>query len=369
MKKNSNHHAVILAGGSGTRFWPMSRKANPKQFLNITGNTSLLQETLKRIRSKIPAKNVLIVTNRNYASQIRKQVKAFKIPLNNILYEPEGKNTAPAVCWAAAKIYHANPQAIMAVLPSDHLILKTKKYLNCLSRAFQLASKNYLVTFGIQPTRPETGYGYLKTATAESAEGKRRLHRDLRSQRLPFAASVVAEFTEKPNLAKAKQFIRNKNYYWNSGMFIWKTEIILNEFKRHQPKIYKLVGEKYSQKYINRVWKKLPSISIDYGILEKAKNVAAIPALNIGWSDLGSWESLTEVLAKDKKNNIFKGDVININSNSTFIWGQKRCIAAIGLKNLIVIDTPDALLICPKDQSQNVKDIVTFLQKSKRPEF
>ena len=354
MPKNKNLYAVILAGGVGTRFWPLSRKANPKQFLDITGNGSLLQETLVRISPKVDGANILIVTNGAYRKTVERQVARFKVPKANILLEPSGKNTAPAICWAAAKIHKMNPLGVMAVLPSDHLILNRSKFLKILDAAVRLANKEYLVTLGIVPTRPETGYGYLKTK--KKKVGKETI-------------IVVDQFTEKPSLPKAKKFVKQKNYFWNSGMFIWKTSIILNEFQQRLPKVYNLVGQKVGVSHIKKVWNKLPNISIDYGILEKAKKVAAIPAAGIDWSDLGSWESLSEVLSSDAVGNIFKGDVIPVDCKNTLVWGNKKVIAPIGVDNLIIVDTPDALLICRKDKSQWVKEIVLFLQKNKRFEI
>lgn len=356
---NKNLYAVILAGGSGTRFWPVSRKSNPKQFLDITGRGTLFQETLARIQPKVSGANMLVVTNAAYRQAIEKQIVRFKIPKKNILLEPEGKNTAPAICWAAAKIRAIDPQAVLAVLPSDHLIQNHKKFLNILEEAVGLAQEDFLVTLGIVPTRPETGYGYLKTS-AVKVNGK--------------SIIKVVQFTEKPDLSKAKQFVKHKNYFWNSGMFVWKSSVILEEFQKYLPDIYRRLvktGHDFvptDQTYINKVWGRLPNISIDYGILEKAENVAAVPAPGIDWSDLGSWESLTEVLNKDNHGNIFKGDVIPIECKNTLVWGGKRVIASIGLTDIVIIDTPDALLVCRKDMSQRVKEIVSVLNKNNRRE-
>lgn len=354
MKSNKNVYAVILAGGMGTRFWPVSRKSNPKQLLNITGKGSLLQETLARIRPIVSGSRTFIVTNARYRKAIARQVTRFRIPKTNILLEPSGKNTAPAILWAAAKIHEIDSNAVIAVLPSDHLIANRRKFLKVLGEAISLAQDEYLVTLGIVPTRPETGYGYLQT------EKKKVNGRFI---------VAVKQFREKPSLAKAKQFIKNRNYFWNSGMFVWKSSVILKEFKRYLPSAYRLIGEKYGSAHIKKVWHRLPNISVDYGILEKAKNVVAVPAVGIAWSDLGSWESLMEVLNKNKKGNVFKGDVIAVNTKNTFVWGGQRVIAPIGLDDIIIIDTPDALLVCRKDQSQSVKDVVSILQKNSRLEI
>ena len=353
MRTNKHLYAVILAGGTGTRFWPVSRKSRPKQFLDIAGKGSLLQGTLERIRPKVNGSRVFIVTSASYRKTIERQVSRFKIPKANIMLEPQGKNTAPAICWAAAKIHRIDPEAVMAVLPSDHLIAHPGKFSRVLGEAISLARKDYLVTLGIVPTRPETGYGYLQTKT-KNAEGRPVVH--------------VEKFKEKPSLSKARQFIKRKNYFWNSGMFVWKSSVILGEFRKYLPGVYRLVGTKVGTAHVQKVWRRLPNISVDYGVLEKARNVVAVPAHGIGWSDLGSWESLREVLSPDQQGNIFKGDVISVDSKNTFVWGGQKVIAAVGLDNVIIVDAPDALLVCRADRSQSVKDVVSILQKNNRPE-
>lgn len=351
--KKSNLYAVILAGGTGTRFWPVSRKANPKQFLKITGQATLLQETLARISPRIQGRHIYIVTNAAYRRAIQSQSARYNVPKANILLEPEGKNTAPAICWAAARIHASDPDAVMVVLPSDHLILNRKKFLAVLTEALHLAGQDFLVTLGIVPTRPETGYGYLKTTRTK-----------LRSR----VIQRVARFTEKPSLAKARGFVKKKNYYWNSGMFVWKSAVILDAFRDFLPEVYRSIGTKASGAQVRKVWRQLPSISVDYGILEKAKNVAAVPAPGIQWSDLGSWESLAEVLPKDRQGNILKGDIIAVDSTDSVVWGNQKVIACVGLDNIIVIDTPDALLVCRKNRSQDVKNVVSILQRKNRRE-
>ena len=242
----------------------------------------------------------------------------------------------------------------MVVLPSDHLILKQKKFLKVVREAVRLAQKNYLVTLGITPTRPDTGYGYLKTEK-KKINGKQIVK--------------VEKFTEKPSLSKAKQFLKTKKYFWNSGMFVWKSSVILEEFRKYLPGVYGLIGKKSGTVHIRKVWHRLSSISIDYGILEKSKSVVALPAPDIGWSDLGSWESLMEILAKDKRGNILKGDIVAVNCRNTLVWGEKKVIAPVGLNNMVIIDTPDALLVCPRDRSQDIRDVVNVLVKKKRREI
>ncbi len=348
---NKNHYVVILAGGSGTRFWPMSRSHLPKQFLKLVGDDTLLQKTIKRIKPLIASSNIYIVTNAKFKNEIQKQIKSFKIPSANILLEPEGKNTAPAIGWASSLIHSKNSNSVLAVLPSDHLILNEKKFREVLLKAFSLAEQKLLVTFGIVPTRPETGYGYLKIRKGQH-NGK--------------AVSVVEKFTEKPSRHVAERFVKAKNYLWNSGMFVWRSGIILHEFRQYLPQMHTILSAGTDQKSIQRNWKKIKGISIDYGILERSKRVVAVEAKDIGWSDLGSFESLFDVLGKDKNNNIHKGPVVDFNSKNSLVWSHKKMIATVGLKDMIVIDTEDALLICPKSDSQSVREIVQILKSENR---
>lgn len=352
MKKN-NLYVVILAGGSGTRFWPASRAALPKQFLSLVGDKTMLQETLSRVQSKVGGDRVYIVTNKRFAGIIAKQTKAYKVPKANILLEPSGKNTAPAIAWAASLIKSRDPEAVMAVLPSDHLIQNQKAYLSTLDQAVALANDNYLVTLGIVPTRPETGYGYIKGKKV-SRSGK-VLHE-------------VEQFVEKPNLQTAIGYLKTKKYFWNSGMFIWRASVILEEFRQYLPAIHQAFSNGNSQKAVEKFWDGLAGISIDYGIMEKAKRVAVVPA-DIGWSDVGSWEALWEVSAKDPSANVFRGDVVTHSSNGNLVFGHKRLIALVGLNDMVVVDTPDVLLVCAKKQSQEVKAIVDLLKEKKRQEL
>jgi len=354
MVTDKNIYTVILAGGSGTRFWPLSRRKKPKQFLKIIGGRSLFQETLRRVKPLADPKNIFIVTNAQYKNSVREQSVGFKIPESQILCEPQGKNTAPAICWAALRIYALNPQAIMMVLPSDHLILNSSAFQQSIHQAIALAKEKYLVTLGIVPTRTETGYGYLKTVKTKSAG------------RMVY---TVNKFVEKPSVLKAEAFLKSGNYFWNSGMFVWRADVILEEFRKYLPRIYKPVklraGCHPSPSFIS-MWSNLSPISIDYGIMEKSKRVVTVPAKNLGWSDLGSWQALSQALApaNAKKGNYQKGKVINIDSEGLFVLGDQRLIAAVGVRDMIVVDTPDALLICRKDCSQKVKDVVSLLQKS-----
>ncbi|MDO8580998.1 MAG: mannose-1-phosphate guanylyltransferase [Candidatus Omnitrophota bacterium] len=357
MKKPSrfNHHlyAVVLIGGSGTRFWPLSRCAHPKQFLKLTSSLTLFEETLKRLKGVVRPSHIYIVTNVKHERKIKQLAAGFHVSSSNVLLEPSGKNTAPAAIWAALRIAAVDPHATMVILPSDHLIKHSTNFVKALGNAVDLAGRDYLVTFGIPPTRPETGYGYVKTAVRKDQGTK---------------FFKVVRFIEKPVLAKAKKFCREKNYLWNSGMFVWKATTFLIEAQMYLPRVYGPLTRHARGPGFRQMWAKLPSISVDCGILEKAHNVAAVDAQNIGWSDVGSWQALAEVLSNDSLGNHCRGDVVTLNCAKTFVWGDHKLIAAIGLKDTVIIDTPDALLVCAKEQSQQVRRIVAHLTRSQRRE-
>jgi len=351
---NNNVYAVVLVGGSGTRFWPLSRKSQPKQFLNIYGKQTLFEETLNRLSSKINPKNIFVVSNIAYKKAVKAQSKRFSIPPKNFLFEPVSRNTAPAICWAAQIIQRKDPQAMMAIFPSDHLIDNKRVFGQAVDKALTLAKANFLVTWGIRPTRPETGYGYLQTEP-KRVQGRVFLK--------------VKKFTEKPFRDKAVRFMKQGNYFWNGGMFVWKASVILEEFKRYQPTIYRYFINNSHRRQTRNQWQKLPSISVDYGILEKSHRVACIAVKDLRWSDLGSWEALHEAGKKDKKGNIFRGDIIPLECRNTLAWGEDRLVAAIGLENMLIVDTSDALLVCRRDLSQRVKGIVEILEKKNRKEY
>ncbi|MDP8211898.1 MAG: sugar phosphate nucleotidyltransferase [Candidatus Zapsychrus exili] len=355
MKTDENLYALILAGGAGTRFWPKSRQCNPKQFLDIVGVNNLFVQTVSRINKKIAVKNIFIVANKDFKSQVKKYISKFKIPMANVLLEPSAKNTAASICFGVAHINSINKNAVVGVFPSDHLISKEKKFISVLSKAYLLAKDNHLVTFGITPSRPETGYGYLKVKK-QKIKGKDILK--------------VKEFTEKPSVKKAKAFIKSKNYLWNGGIFVWKASVILDEFKTYLPTTLKTIGLNPTNVSVSKSWKKLKKVSIDYGILEKAKNIVAVNTGDIGWSDLGSWEALADISSKDKNGNIFNSNVVSINCKNTYVSvSDKKLVATIGIEDLVIIDTKDALLVCPKNKSQEVKDMVSALNKGGKKSY
>lgn len=360
--------AMILAGGSGTRFWPVSREAMPKQLLSIVGDKTLLQQTLSRIRSKIPLERTYIVTTEFYAREIRRQFvveKGVKYDAQLII-EPMGKNTAPAIGFAAVIIEQLDPEAIMVVLPSDHHIADESRFLKALDAAFEVVKKGFLVTLGIRPSRPETGYGYIKIGAGLAED----VLRPLRGH----DAFYVATFTEKPDRETAQQYLLEGGYFWNSGMFAWKAATILEEIEKHIPKLYKGLDRlrrslrEGDKECVKKIYSNFENISIDYGVMEKSDNVALIP-VDIGWSDVGSWQALDEIMEKDNNGNIVLGDCVPVDTQNSLLWGGKRLIATVGLEDMVVVDTPDALFACRKDRSQDVRKVVDLLKAHGRQEW
>lgn len=352
---HNNLYAVILAGGVGSRFWPLSRELEPKQFLQFTGEHSLLQQTVRRIAPLVSPERVYIITNEQYRFQIQHQVASLKISASNIILEPQGKNTAPAIGLAAGYIYRRDPQAVIAVLPADHHIAKPEKLLAFLKKAAVSAQEGNIVTIGIEPESAHTGYGYIKAKSKNSRNN---------GQPLP-----VEKFVEKPDQKKAEKFFKDKRYYWNSGMFVWKAQVILDEIKKHLPELYRTLAVlSQSENMDARVWAKINPISIDYGVLEKSKNVVVFPAKKLGWSDLGSWAAYCKICGKDQNGNILKNDCVDIGSKNIGVFGQGRLVATLGLKDVVIVDTDDALLVCHKDRTEEVKSVVDHIRKQQRQE-
>jgi mannose-1-phosphate guanylyltransferase/mannose-6-phosphate isomerase len=366
-------YAVILAGGSGTRFWPLSRKTTPKQLLSVFGDSTMIQQTVSRLQSAIPVENICIVTGQHYSYDVRNQLTAvFGSDRFRMLIEPEGKNTAPAIGLAAVYIRKKSQNAVMAVMPSDHVILKTDAFISVLRNAQFLAKKGYLTTVGIIPDRPETGYGYIKKGklinkVRSKQSGVRSKKNTNNKSRI--AVYTVEQFVEKPNLKKAKEYVRSGDYFWNAGIFVWKVSDILKEIERQLPGLYKglqkiekAIGKKNEQDVLEKVFKSFEPVSIDYGIMEKAQKIAVVPA-DIGWSDVGSWRALDDIAEKDPSGNIITGNIVDIKSKDSIFYAGKRLVATVGLKNTVVVDTPDATLVCNKDNTQDVKKVVDELKK------
>jgi mannose-1-phosphate guanylyltransferase / mannose-6-phosphate isomerase len=361
---NQHMYGVILAGGSGTRFWPLSRERFPKQLLRMLGEGTLLQQTFERLLQKIPAHRILIVTNAFQEESIRLQLSQWKDELaGNILLEPEGKNTAPAVGLAALHLAHRDPKAIMVVVPADHVVKASKKFLQAMSFASALALKGHLVTFGIHPTRPETGYGYIQPLKRRKMGTKGRL-----------TGYAVARFVEKPDAATAKRFCRSGNYVWNSGIFVWQASQILSELALHQPALWKRlntvqqrVGLEDYAACLRDTYANIQGLSIDHAVMEHSARSVVVP-VEIGWCDVGSWGSLEEVAPLDNNGNVRNGNIVDLGSRNSVLFAERRMVATIGLDNMVVVDTPDATLVCPKDRAQDVKTLVNLLKQQGAPE-
>jgi mannose-1-phosphate guanylyltransferase len=345
-----------MAGGKGTRLWPKSKGLCPKHILCFNSEFSLLQETFSRINGLIPRDNILVITTKEQAPLIRRQVPSLK--RDNLIIEPRGKNTLPAILVGAVLISQRNPAAVMMVLPSDHLIKPVSKFLNLLKEAVKFVHKeDAIVTVGIKPDHPATGYGYIKIG-----------HQGTRAPRHQRIYKVI-RFVEKPPLKTASQFLRRKYFFWNSGIFIFRVSKILEESKKLTPAIYEKFAQLsgYNSAILGKIYAQLPSISIDTAILEKARDIFMVRA-NFLWCDLGSWESLETALKKDKNGNLNVGDnFLHKTNNSIVINEQKNhLVATAGLKDITIVHTPEATLIQRKSEAQALKDLVSRLEKDRR---
>ncbi|MDO9010894.1 MAG: mannose-1-phosphate guanylyltransferase/mannose-6-phosphate isomerase [Gallionella sp.] len=357
--KENEIFAVILAGGTGSRLWPLSRQNLPKQFLTLDGHASLLQTTINRLAPVIVAKNVLIVTQESHA----KGEAYHALQPYPSLFEPVGRNTAPAIALAAARLMLDGSDPIMVVLPADHVIKDEITFRTHLNIAIEAAKQDKLVTFGIQPTRPDTGFGYIKTSIPSSVL-------DPQSCIEPQSCVLAVErFTEKPDLATAEQFLKEGNYFWNSGMFVWRASVILAEIEQHLPDVYQVIQAIIAESRVSgdfqgavvKYFAGMPSVSIDYGVLEKSSRVSLIPC-DIGWNDVGSWQAVHDISAKDENGNALQGNVIAVDCKNSLIRAEKRLVAVIGVEDLCVVETADAILISKNDQTQRVREVVDVLQ-------
>ncbi|MDD5431414.1 MAG: mannose-1-phosphate guanylyltransferase [Candidatus Omnitrophica bacterium] len=341
-------YSVILSGGVGSRFWPLSRSSQPKQFLNLCSNKPMIEQTILRLKPLVSKNNFYIATNKLYSNKIKSLLKKTGIPLQNALFEPQSRNTFPPIVVLSKVVYEKDKDAVMIVLPCDHYIKNETKFLSILKKAICVAKSGYIVTLGIKPERPEIGYGYIKV-----------------NKKLKTGAFLVERFVEKPNFEKAKQYLNNKSFYWNGGIFIFKASVLLDEVKKLAKKDYKAILKVNTLNNVKMNWGKITATSIDYAVMEKTKKIALIP-LDAGWSDIGSWEALESLVKKDSLGNIFRGSCIDLGSENSIVWSEsKRLVATFGLENCLVVDTPDALLVCPKDKSQDVKRLVETLKQKK----
>ncbi|MDP2767787.1 MAG: mannose-1-phosphate guanylyltransferase/mannose-6-phosphate isomerase [Candidatus Methanoperedens sp.] len=346
----SMNYAVILAGGVGSRFWPFSRELEPKQFMKIIGQESLLQATIQRLKGVVDPARTYIITNNIYFYEVKAQITKFRIPDKNIILEPVGKNTAPAVGLCAKLISRLDKEAVLLVLPSDHYIKNINNFKQTIKKAIACARKDFLVTIGIKPSAPSTGYGYIKAGYRENGY------------------FVVDKFLEKPDLNKAKKYFKDKQFFWNSGMFIWKAAVFLEEARKYLPKLYANLQRINSVNDIPKIWPRIEAISVDYGIMERSQRIALIPA-DFYWTDLGSWDALAEIFPKDRKGNISSSDTLNVDSHGVCVFARgNRLVSTIGVNNLVIADTPDALLVCARNKTQDVKQLVEKLKTLKRKE-
>jgi len=350
--------AVIMAGGVGSRFWPRSKESKPKQLIRIFGDNTMIQDTVKRLEGLVEKKNIFVITNKIQKPRVIEQLP--EVPQENIIDEPFGKNTAACIGLASILIKAKNPEAVVLTLPSDHLIKDDEAFRSCLANAANFADKSKgLITIGIKPTRPETGYGYIQF---DEKEIEKNIYK-------------VLTFAEKPNLNTAKRFVEAGDFLWNSGIFIWRVDAILNSIRKYLPDLYdgllhleNKIGTKEFEKELVNVYGQLKSISIDYGVMEKADNVYLTKA-EFYWNDVGSWQAVYEISEKNEDGNAITGDVYTEQSFNSLIFSPKKFVATIGVEDLIIINTSDALLVCHRDKAQEVRQVVEYLKMNKRDDL
>lgn len=352
--------AVIMAGGSGERFWPKSRAARPKQLLSLTGENSLLRDTLHRLQKWIPVENILVVTTEKLAAAIERHLP--ELPRQNLIVEPVGRNTAPCLLLAALHVERQG-DPVMVVVPSDHVIQQKDRFVSIMKEACVVAAaSDVVVTIGIIPSSPETGYGYIQAGSLLGAAGGARIYKAIR-------------FVEKPDRFNAEKYLVEGNYYWNSGIFVWRPSVLLGLVQEHLPDIAKMLPQMRravldnDRELLNTFYKDMPFISIDYGVMEKAKNVLVIPG-DFGWDDVGSWTALERISPGDADGNVLvQGECLNIDSKDCIIEAHSKLIATVGVKNLVIVESEDAILICPKERAQDIKLVVNQLRLTGKDQY
>lgn len=350
-------YGVIMAGGGGTRFWPLSRKQAPKQLLNLSGNDIMVNEAIDRLARVADYKDIFIVTNAAQKTKMLKLVGG-RVADNHILVEPAARSTAACIGYAAIEIMKKYGDGIMVITPSDAYIKDNKKFAEVLKTAVDAAEKSdKLVTIGITPTFPATGYGYIQYENSSKP------------------VKSVLKFVEKPNEERAKKYLESGNFVWNSGIFVWKASVILEKFKTILPEIYSYLeqiavtfGKSDETQQIEKIYHLIPSISVDYGIMEKCNDIMVVPA-DFGWNDVGSWDMFNVLHTEDTDGNIKIGDALTIDSKNTTVYSSGKLVAAVGVDNLIIVETPDAIMVCTKDKAQDVKKIVDRLKENGREEL
>ena len=359
MPRQANHYGLILAGGRGTRFWPRSRRTRAKQVLRFLGDRSLIQQTVDRLSPVIPPDRLWVLTNEHLRAEIVRQLP--ELPKNQILAEPVQRNTAPAIGLAAHILQSLDPNAVMGVFPSDHMISKPARYLRFVRAAFKAAAEGKIVVLGIQPRWPETGYGYIE------------FPKDVDAGSLDSLA--VRNFREKPDLATAQRYVKNGNFYWNAGMFFWKISVFLDALREFLPKTATLLASlpafanrRFSSQ-LKDVFPHCENISIDFAVLEKARGVVGCATDDFGWNDVGSWNALYELLPRDANANVVRGEALAQASSGNYVDAEGKLVALLGVKDLIIVDTPDALLIADRSRAQEIGDVVKQLEKQRRDDL
>jgi mannose-1-phosphate guanylyltransferase len=352
-------YAVLMAGGSGTRFWPWSRTELPKQLLALSGERSMLAETVARLRGVVPPANVIVVTGKHLRRAVARDLP--EVGAGSLLCEPTGRNTAACVGWAALEVRRRDPEGVMIVLPADHVVRPLDEFRRGVTAALTLADRErLLVTFGVKPTAPETGYGYIQAGRALSGPNGAG------------AARRVDRFHEKPSARRAKAFLRAGTYYWNSGMFAWRADVILEEIARHAPELAAGLGrlgagrrgKRASQAIVDRVYPGLQSISVDHAILEKSDRVAMLPAA-FEWSDIGSWDAVAALWPSDAEGNSSRDPLIAVSARRNVVATRGKPVALLGVEDLAVVDSGDAILVCRRERAQDVRSIVSALERAR----
>jgi mannose-1-phosphate guanylyltransferase len=356
-----NLYALVMAGGGGTRLWPISRRDHPKQMLPLIGERTMFQLSIDRLLPLLPLEHIFVVTAADQVAPLSEQYPT--LPDANFIVEPMGRGTAPCIGLSAVHLRHRDPHAVMIVVTADHYIRRVQTFRDVLRAARRVALDGYLVTMGIEPTYPATGYGYIKRGESlGQIEG--------------FDYYRVAQFTEKPDAARARQFVRSGTYAWNSGMFIWRVDRILEEIDRWMPKLREVLETLASaldtpayEGALHRLWPQLDKVAIDYGVMERADRVAVFP-VDLGWSDIGAWSSVMALHKADPEGNVLLGDTIAVDTQRTMVFSEfERLIAVVGVEDLIVVDTPDALLVTRRDRSERVREVVRQLLEDLREDL
>jgi mannose-1-phosphate guanylyltransferase len=355
----ANHYGLILAGGRGTRFWPRSRKRHAKQVLNVAGERTLIQATVERLAPVIPPERIWILTNDFVRDEIVRQLP--DVPRAQIIAEPAQRNTAPAIALAAHILQSVDPKAVFGVFPSDHVIGSPKRYLQFVRAALKAAEKGHIGVLGIRPRWPETGYGYIEFPSRVKPGG--------------LDAIDIASFEEKPDLPTARKFIRARRYFWNAGMFFWKAATVLDAMRRHQPKTATLISSLpafHDRDFAAKLAEVFPlcqNISVDFGVMNHADNVVGLACDDFGWNDVGSWDAVYELLPRDRNANAARSELLCADSTGNYVDCGRKLVALLGVKDLIIVDTPDALLVADRTRAQQVGDIVKLLEKNNREEL